>query len=101
MNCLRVQQKSFTVPTTGFSYVRLPVQDKTGANVETKYKVTEGKDHVCTLNLYHTKCTCLINGRKTSQFLETDLPSVISIIDSRLAADNMTVHSVNEAVKTV
>lgn len=30
-----------------FFCTKVPVKDKTGANVETKYKVTEGKDHLC------------------------------------------------------
>ena len=41
------------------------VTDKTGHQVETKYKVSSRKSGHYTLNMYHTRSACLINGKNT------------------------------------
>ena len=38
-----------------------PVYDESGSHVETKYKLTSGRNGLYTLNLYHTKSSCLVN----------------------------------------
>ena len=43
---------------------RTPGQDKQDNLVETKFKMKSGKQDLYTLNMYHTKYTCLVNGRQ-------------------------------------
>ena len=43
---------------------RIPVQDKQDNLVETKFKMKSEKQDLYTLNMYHTKCTCLVKGRQ-------------------------------------
>lgn len=84
-----------------YTYVKIPVSDRKGRNVETKYKAFEGNVPMYTINLYHTTCTCLINGSKTAQFMSEDLHSIISVIETELVNENTTVEDVNANLKQV
>ena len=60
------------------------LQDKTGAVVETQYKVTPGKTSIYTLNLYHKTSSCLVNGKNVQLFSDTDFPGIIHIDEYNL-----------------
>ena len=53
---------------------KTPVYDSQGNNTETKYKLTSGRNNIYTLNMYHTKSSCLINGKQSNLFMERDMP---------------------------
>ena len=52
--------------------------------VQTNYKITERGNGptAYTLSFYHTKSAIQINGRSSSQFIETDWPELCSLIES-------------------
>jgi thiamine phosphate synthase YjbQ (UPF0047 family) len=54
-----------------------------------------------TINLYHTTCSCLINGSKTAQFMGEDLHAIIRVIETESVYKNMTVDDVNANLKQV
>lgn len=82
-----------------YSCNRIPVHDKKGNLVETKYKMASGMTSYYTLNMYHTKCTCLVNGKQTAYFMETDLPKIIDLVEDNLQSENTSVNEVNENIK--
>lgn len=67
-----------------YSYNHKPVLDKGGNVVETKYTVTKGKASLYTINMYHTKCSYLVNGRNPRHFISEDLPKIVDSIRSQL-----------------
>ena len=69
--------KYFTRDSQTHACALIPVFDKKGLQVETKYKVSSGKTNFYTANLYHTRCSCLVNGKKEDIFLSVDLPKII------------------------
>ena len=78
---------------------RIPVLDKKKNLVETKYKVSTGKHtHYC-LNMYHTKCLCLVNGKGTLQFMQTDIHDIFSVIQNKLTDENCSLSDFNNSVK--
>ena len=78
---------------------RIPVMDKKGNLVETKFKVSTGKhSHYC-LNMYHTKCACLVNGKGTLQFMQTDIHDIFRVIQNKLTDENCSLSDFNDSVK--
>jgi hypothetical protein len=59
----------------------IPVCDRKGNSVETKYKLTEGRTHLYTLNLYHTRCSALVNGKHARRFIDIDFPEILNIVE--------------------
>ena len=76
-----------------------PVFDRKGNQIETKYKVLNGKTSLYTFNLYHTRCSCLINGKNENHFLENDFPKIIEIVERKLAEKKITMTDFIENVK--
>ena len=71
----------------------IPVKDKNGYQVETKYKISNGKTNLYTFNLYHTRCSGLVNGKNDKYFLETDFPKIIDLVEDKLTSNNLTMSS--------
>ena len=80
---------------------RIPVQDKQDNLVETKFKMKSGKQDLYTLNMYHTKCTCLVNGRQPGHFLQEDLPSILKTVELNLQQNSVTVDEINQMFQTI
>ena len=75
------------------------VTDKTGHQVETKYKVSYGKCGHYTLNMYHTRSSCLVNGKNTAQFLQNDLPRIFTAIETKISSENCSMEDFNANVR--
>ncbi|KAH3737520.1 hypothetical protein DPMN_044113 [Dreissena polymorpha] len=73
----------FTNNTLQFKCCKVPVHDRQGNLVETQYKLSSGRQGIYTLNLYHTKSSCLINGENAHQFTEIHLPAMLKNIEDR------------------
>lgn len=93
-----VIQDFYTKNCKDYSYTHIPVIDKKGDLVEVKYKISKGKSYLYTLNMYNTKCSCLINGKQPHQFTETDLPSMLNKLEEQLSLCGITVEDVNTNV---
>ena len=78
---------------------KIQVTDKTGKNVETKYKVMSDKSGHYTVNLYHTRSSCLVNGKNSDQFFKSDLPCVFQLIEQKLADENCSIDDFNSNVR--
>jgi len=76
-----------------------PVFDRKGHQIETKYKVFNGKASLYTFNLYHSRCSCLINGKDEEHFLTIDFPKIIDIVEKKLAEKKVTMSEFVENVK--
>ncbi|KAH3786518.1 hypothetical protein DPMN_164625 [Dreissena polymorpha] len=81
--------------TLKFKCQKTPVYDNIGSLVETKYRLSSGRNGVYTINLYHTKCSCLVNGKMVNQFAESDLLEIIQLTSNKLISENLTVDEVN------
>ncbi|KAH3866538.1 hypothetical protein DPMN_029615 [Dreissena polymorpha] len=82
--------------TLKFKCQKTPVYDTIGSLVETKYRLSFGRNGVYTINLYHTKCSCLVNGKIClNQFAESDLSEIIQLATNKLISENLTVDEVN------
>jgi hypothetical protein len=86
----------FSDEESPYNYTFIPVVDKQGNQVEAKYKVCQDNCHLYTLNMYFTKSSCLVNGKQAAQFINTDLPNILTLIESELKENGMSFHSVNE-----
>ena len=75
-----------------------PVFDKKGCLIETKYRLTKGRSGLYTLNLYHTRCSALVNGKADQHFIETDLPNIIKLAEQNLSDNNTTLSELNNHV---
>ncbi|KAH3858942.1 hypothetical protein DPMN_101587 [Dreissena polymorpha] len=54
----------FSNNTLPYKCCKVPVHDRQGNLVETQYKLSSGRQGIYTLNLYHTRSSCLINREK-------------------------------------
>lgn len=79
---------------------KITVTDKKGNVVETKYKVRVNKGHY-TLNLYHTTCSSLVNGKCMMKFVQEDVLEIFSLIENRLSDNNCTIDQFNEHIKSM
>lgn len=75
--------------TSGDDYhcIITPVFDNIGkSEVECRFKVlqtlNQGRTRsVYTFNLYHTKCSCLVNGKQTERFSKIDFPLILTYME--------------------
>ena len=77
-----------------------PVFDNQQRNVETRYKVSVGKNSY-TLNMYHTTSTCLVNGKETKTFLQHHLSSIINVIEERLLENGVSLEQINGFMRDI
>lgn len=91
--------KYFAKEQNGVKYQEFIAEDQQGNQVERRYKATRGKQALYTLNLYHTKCSCLVNGRHTSYFMETDLNEILNIIEESVKGSSL--EEVNRTIKEI
>lgn len=75
------------------------VKDKNKiAVVETKYKVRVKNAHYM-MNLYHTTCNCLVNGKSTIHFINHDMMDIFDRIKLRLDSGKFTVDQFNDQIR--
>ena len=84
-----------------FSSQKIPVMDKKGHIVETKFKISCGKSPVYTLNMYHTKSSCLVNGKHVQHFIDNHLPQLINAIECKLDSGNTSVTEFNSHLRNL
>ena len=75
---------------------KIPVMDKQGNLVETKFKMKAGKQDLYTLNMYHAKSTCLVDRRQSKEFLRDDLPKIIRSVELNLQQNSVTAAEINK-----
>ncbi len=51
--------------------------------------------------MYHTKSTCLVNGKQTVQFCDNDFPEMLKLAEDRLHTQHVSVEDVNVAIQTL
>ena len=56
--------------------------DQKGAVVASVIRVFSADTHLYTINLYHTRCTFLVNGKKVDEFLSVDIPKVHELLNN-------------------
>ena len=78
------------------------VTDKKGNEVETKYNVSSPQKNISyTLTLYHTKSTCLVNGKNTRQFIDSDLSEILAGIEKKLLEKGCSLDDFNKSIKNM
>lgn len=77
---------------------KITVSDKNNAVVETKYKVNVNTGQY-TVNMYHTRCSCLVNGKRTSQSVTSDVNDFISKVGKHLSEENCTIEQFNKHIR--
>lgn len=87
------EMKSKCTPKDGIDKSRSVV-------VDTRYKVMVGKTHY-TFNMYHTTCTCLVNGKATMQFIQHDIDDIFSLVNARLLREGCTIDQFNQHVRNM
>ena len=88
-----------TADEQNFCVQHTEVKDKAGNVVECKYRLSKSKSSYYTINLYHSKCSTLVNGKQSNQFLRKDLPNILSFMESWLAEHNCTLNDINQSAK--
>ena len=83
------------------SVVQIPVSDLDGNVVETKFKVKQSDSSLFTLNMYHTKCSYLVNGHDPWHFVEVDLPNIFKVIEDKLNEQDLSICDVNLQIKQI
>lgn len=86
--------KYFTTELTNRKCNRIQVEDQQGRIVETKYKVTNSKTSIYTANFYHTKSSCLVNGKQTDTFFLNDLPEIFMLMENELVNQGLSLDDV-------
>jgi len=76
--------------------LKTPVYYESGSHVETKYKLTYGRNGLYTLNLYHTKSFCLVNGKQVSKFADNDMAEIIRLTPFHVATVNSSQRDINQ-----
>ena len=71
----------YTQQPTEYSIKMESDEDKDGLQTARRFKVTVSNTSNYTLNLYHTTCTALINGRGELIFVNSDLPKIMGAIN--------------------
>ena len=71
--------------------------DNQGRQIETKYKVSNGKKNL--FNPYHLRCSCLINGKNVSVFQSKDFPNILDMVEKKLDSNNVKMSEFNENVR--
>lgn len=51
--------------------------------------------------MYHTKCSCMVNGRSTLQFINTDVVKIFDLIQMRLSDNRCTLDQFNANVRNM
>ena len=78
---------------------KIPVHDRKGHLVETKYKISTEFGKSYTLNMYHTTSNCLVNGNNSNYFTQKDLPEILKIIETKVETNETTVSRINDSFK--
>ena len=82
------------------SYTKTVVHDRNQRQVETRFKVDcNGGSY--TMNMYHTTCTLLVNGRQTPYFVENHLSSILCSIESCLQESGTTLEEINVSIREI
>ena len=106
MNCgmyelFRVAARNYySSETMGKNTTHTAVIDRDQNHVETKYRVVTSKSAHYTMNMYHTKSAMLINGKGTTQFIESDMPDILSSIEVSLADNNCSMADFNHQIRS-
>ncbi|KAH3791539.1 hypothetical protein DPMN_145027 [Dreissena polymorpha] len=77
----------------------IPVHAKNVFLIETKYKLSLGRQGVYTIALYHTKSSCLVNGKRRNVFIRDDLPEIPKFGEQNLIKHGTTVDEVNTTIQ--
>ncbi|KAH3695570.1 hypothetical protein DPMN_083031 [Dreissena polymorpha] len=77
----------------------IPVHDKKGFLIETKYKLSLGRQGVYTITLYHTKSSCLVNGTHMNAFIRDDLLEILKFGEQNLIKHGTTGDEVNATIQ--
>ena len=79
-------------------YRKTEAKKRQGYVIETRYKSSRGRNNRCTLNMYQTKCSCLVNGRNVAQCMDEDLQQNFQIVQNELSETSLT--EINESIET-
>lgn len=83
-----------------YRYEATNIKDRQGNIVEYKVKVFAGKTHLYTFNMYHTKSSCLINGKSVERFMMHDFKNITTMADSYLQSQGITTLRMNDIIRT-
>jgi len=89
----------YTRSVDNYSYQKTISKDQSGNTVEMRYRAFKGKVHLYTLNIYTTRCTCLVNGKSANYFIKVDLPSMLDYIEDQLTQGNASIADVNDTIR--
>ena len=94
-------EKFFSSLETTMRCVRIPVSDNMGNFTECFYKIYGTDGHLYTVNMYHTRSSSLVNGKNTSQFVQTRFVKVLESMKKSMNSTNTTVEEVNRQIKAI
>jgi len=90
----------FKTPNTNSNTRITSVTDKKGNEVETKYNVSSLQKNISyTFTLYHTTSTCLVNGKNTRQFIDSDLSKILAGTEKKLLEKGCSLDNFNKSIK--
>ena len=67
--------------------------------VERRFNATIGKQSLYTINMYHTTCNCLVNGKQSKYFMDNDLKEIMSLMQHKIYGTSL--EEVNDTIRDI
>ena len=96
---MQTTEEYFSTVKQGVKYQRFSVKDKNGLEVERIFKATKGKQSLYTINMYHTTCICLVNGKQSKYFMDNDLKEIMSLMQHKIYGTSL--EEVNDSIRDI
>ena len=74
---------------------KVPVFDKMGNLVETKYKLSSSGKCIYTINMYHKKSSCLVNGKQERLFTHKHREEIFRLVENQLKDQHLSLEQLN------
>ena len=96
---MQTTEEYFSTVNQGVKHQRFSVKDKNGLEVERIFKATKGKQSLYTINMYHTTCSCLVNGKQSKYFIDNDLKEIMILIQQKIYGTSL--EEVNDSIRDI
>ena len=96
---MQTTEEYFSTVNQGVKYQRFSVKDKNGLDIERIFKATKGKQSLYTINMYHTTCSCLVNGKQSKYFIDNDLKEIMILIQQKIYGTSL--EEVNDSIRDI
>lgn len=88
------------INNTDLNYKKSSAKDKSGNLVQNTYYITSNNTQCYTINAYLTKCSLLVNGKNTQQFIDRDIPLIHNIMsETKFNGLSLNIEQLNHSLR--